>query len=268
MNAIIIGFGILFVIIFAVVAVGIYLVTQSSGSQSGSSPGGSPSGSPAPAPAATDPRQAVWSSGQSIQSDPIDSQTGTAFTKAPSGYSGTPTYTMSLDINIAQTAAHWRNILAHQPADGSGDWGSMNARRPCVYVTGNDAAPPNRIHIVHQAAAADNTNIVTTFAATLGKYFNLTWVVSSGTLKAYVNGVLDTTGTVSAAFTWPTPDQPWTWMHPNYAANKTGAITVANVYFWNSALTDAQVASLVIPSAPTPGVSTTSYFVPEPYSLD
>jgi hypothetical protein len=139
----------------------------------------------------------------------------------------------------------------------------MNARRPCVYVTGNDAAPPNRVHIVHQAAAADNTNIVTTFAATLGKYFNLTWVVSSGTLKTYVNGVLDTTGTVSAAFTWPTPDQPWTWMHPNYAANKTGAITVANVYFWNSALTAAQVASLVIPSAPTPNVATTSYYASE-----
>jgi hypothetical protein len=236
----------------------------------GGSPAPGPSGSSGatPAPVATDPRQTVWASGQTIQSAPIDSQTGTPFTTAPTGYSGTPTYTMSLDINIAQTAQSWRNILSHEPTDGSGDWGTLNARRPCVYVTGNDAAPPNRIHVVHQAAAADNTNIVTSFAATPGTYFNLTWVVSGGTLKAYINGVLDTSGTVSAAFTWPSPDQPWTWMHPNYTGNKAGAITVANVYWWNSALTAAQISNLKVPSAPTPGVATTSYYMPEPFTGD
>lgn len=214
-----------------------------------------------------DPRSVVWASGQSIQSAPFDTQAATTpFAKPPTGYSGTPNYTMSLDINVAETAPHWRNILAHQPANSTGDWNSSNARKPSVYVTGSDAPPVNRIHIVHQAGVNDNTNIVTTFAATPGTYFNLTWVVSGGTLKAYINGILDSTGTVSGAFTWSSPDQPWTWMHPNYAANKLGAITVANVYFWNTALTTDQIANLKIPSTPIPSVSTTSYYMPEPFS--
>lgn len=242
-------------------AVGIYFATKG-----GSEDSSTDAGSPAPAPVATDPRASVWASGQSIQSAPFDTQVApTTFTKPPTGYSGTPTYTMSLDINIAQTAPNWRNIFSHAPADS--DWNNPLQRRPSLYVTGSGAAgpPANRMHIIHATAGADNTNIITTFAATPGTYFNLTWVVSGGVLKTYINGVLDTTGTVSGAFTWPSPDQPWTWMHTGAAANKTGAITVANVYWWNSALTEAQIAQLKIPATPTTGVATTSYYMPEPF---
>ena len=213
-----------------------------------------------------DPRSVVWASGQSIQSAPFDTQVApTTFTKPPTGYSGTPAYSMSLDINIAQTATGWRNIFPPSPA--AGDASAVNYRRPSLYVTGSRAAAPaNRMHLVHATAGADNTNIVTTFAATPGTYFNLTWVVSGGVLKTYINGVLDASGTVSGAFTWPSPDQPWTWMNPAYIPNKTGAITVANVYWWNTALPTSQIANLKIPSTPTPGVSTTSYYMPEPFS--
>jgi len=240
------------------VGVGLYLASQSS------SPAPAPD-SPAPAPAATDPRASVWASGQSIQSAPLDTQTTAPFATPPTGYSGTPTYSMSLDINIAQTATGWRNIFSHSPATNDGI--VANARKPSLWVTGGPGQgnPPNRMHIIHQTGTNDNTNIVTTFAATPGTYFNLTWVVSGGVLKAYINGVLDTSGTISGAFTWPSPDQPWTWMNPTGATGKLGSITVANVYWWNSALTDAQVAQLKIPTSPTPGVATTSYYMPEPF---
>jgi Concanavalin A-like lectin/glucanases superfamily len=248
------------------VAVGIYFYTQNNSPAPSPDTSGTPG--PAPAPGPVDPRASVWASGQSIQSAPFDTQAATtAFTTSPTGYSGTPTYTMSLDINIEKTATSWRNIFAHQPTDSTGDGGNGNSsitRKPSLYITGLNSPPANRVQVVHQQAGSDNTSIVTKFAATPGTYFNLTWVVNGGVLKAYINGVLDST--VSAAFTWPSPDQPWTWMHANYAAYKNGAITVANVYWWNSALTDAQVAQLAIPSAPTPGVDTTSYYMPEPYT--
>jgi len=43
-------------------------------------------------------------------------------------------------------------------------------------------------------------------------------------------------------------------------------VNVGNVYWWNSALTAAQIAQLKVPSAPTPGVATTSYYMPEPFT--
>ena len=215
---------------------------------------------------AGDPRKPVWDLGQKIQSDPIDSQYGAPFATSPTGYSGTPSYTMSLDINIEKTAAGWRGILSHASMAAGAQDGGTDGRRPSVLVSGNSFPPANRIHIIHQTAAGrDNTSIITTFAATPGTYFNLTWVVSGGVLKTYINGTLDATGTVSGAFGWPTPDNPWTWSHPVYQLARNGQITVANVYFWNTPLTDAQIAQLKIPATPISGVPTTSYYAPEPY---
>ena len=258
-----------------VLAAAIYFSTQSSGSPSGSSPSGSspsgsPSGSPAPAPAATDPRQAVWSSGQSIQSAPLEiSTTTTNFATAPTGITTTsaPSYTMSMDINIAQTGPSWRNVFNN----GSHDCCDANARHPAMFITGSDASPPNRIHIVHNASEDVNRNIVSNFAATLGQWFNVTFVVNGGVMSTYFNGVAD--ATVSGTFNWGSQNMQWRWNeyiqeYTTRTQNTQGSVQVANVYFWNSALTASQIAQLKIPSAPTPGVSTTSYFVPEPYSLD
>ena len=220
---------------------------------------------PAPAPLPTDPRMVVWSTGQSIQSSPIDSQTATTtIATQPTGYSGTPSYTMSMDINITNIATtNFRNILSHSPIIQSGDSSSAQWRRPAVFVMPNSTA----IHLVHSDTNNGNTNIVTTSKPALGKYFNLTWTVSNGTLNAYINGVLDTTGTIKSTFTWPNPDIPWLWMHNNYKGNINGPITVANVYFWNSPLTAAQIAQLAVPATPITGASTTSYYEPEPYRL-
>ena len=224
-----------------------------------------PGPAPAPAPAATDARMSVWTSGQSIQSAPLEISTATIpFATAPTYTpSSPPSYTMSMDINIAQAGPSWRNVFNN----GSHDCCDGNSRHPALFITGNDAAPPNRIHIVHGANEDANRNIVSKFAATLGQWFNVTWVVNGSTLSTYFNGVAD--ATASGTFNWGTAAPQWRWNqyiseYTTRAENTSGSIQVANAYFWPSALTPDQIAKLTIPSAPTPGVATTSYYLPEP----
>jgi hypothetical protein len=136
------------------------------------------------------------------------------------------------------------------------------SRRPAVFITGNDAAPPNRIHIVHGSTEDQNKNIVTAFAATPGTYFNLTWVVDNGKLTTYINGQKDAAGTVNGTFTWGT--NAWKWnayltQYPSRKENTTGSVKVKNVYWFNKALSDADIATLT-----GTGAGTTSKYTPEP----
>jgi hypothetical protein len=211
----------------------------------------------------------VWSSGQTIQSSPLEISTSTIpFANAPTGFSTTaaPSYTMSMDINIAQTGPSWRNVFNN----GSHDCCDVNARHPAMFITGSDFGVPNKIHIVHNATEDVNRNIVSNFAATLGKWFNVTFVVNNGTMSTYFNGVAD--ATASGTFNWGAQNMQWRWNeyiqeYTTRTQNTQGSVQVANVYFWPSALTPAQIAQLVIPSTPTPGVATTSYYMPEPYEV-
>ena len=94
-------------------------------------------------------------------------------------------YSMSMDVQIAQVGASWRNIMS----SGDPDWPpGTTSRRPAVYITGNDYAPSNRIHIIHGATEEHDLGITTSFAATPGTYFNLTWVVDGGKLTTYIKG--------------------------------------------------------------------------------
>jgi Concanavalin A-like lectin/glucanases superfamily len=223
------------------------------------------------APSSTDPRAPVWSTGQKIQDAPLDISTQTTpFATAPTGINTSQpvSYTMSMDINIAQAGPSWRNVFNN----GSHDCCDGTSRRPALFITGNDAAPANRVHIVHGANEDNNRNIVSNFTATLGKWFNVTWVVDGGSMKTYFNGVPD--ATVSGTFNWGNPVQnQWRWNeyvqeYPTRGANTAGALSVANVYWWNSALTPDQIATLAIPQTPDPNVATTSYYEPEPYFKD
>jgi hypothetical protein len=170
-----------------------------------------------------------------------------------------------MDINIAESGPSWRNVFNN----GSHDCCDTTSRHPAVFITGTDAAPPNRIHIVHGANGSENTSMVSKFAATLGSWFNVTWVVNGSTLSTYFNGVADETA--SGTFNWGTAAAQWRWNqyfseYPNRTQNTKGSVKVANAYFWPSALTAAQIAQLKIPAAPTPGVATTSYYMPEPFT--
>lgn len=205
------------------------------------------------------PRDTLLSSGQAIQVAEAEISTSPPAFTAPTGMSSTVSYSCSMDVNIAQAGPSWRNIMNN----GDPDWppGTVS-RRPAVFITGNDAAPPNRIHIVHGSTEDQNRNIVTAFAATPGTYFNLTWVVDAGKLTTYINGQKDTAGTVNGTFTWGT--NAWKWnayltQYPSRKENTAGSVKVKNAYWFNKALSDADVATLT--GAPA---STTSKFAPEP----
>jgi hypothetical protein len=86
----------------------------------------------------------------------------------------------------------------------------------------------------------------------------------------YING--NTTPIVTASapaghkMIWqpePDPATAWKWDCNNVSA--AGQMKIANFYWWNTALTTAQIASLKVPTSPTPGVATTSYYMPEPF---
>lgn len=249
------------------VAVGVYFATKG-----GDSPAPAPD-SPAPAPAATDPRATVWSSGQKLQGDPLEiGATVIPFTTSPTGYASQTTgavYTMSMDLYIEKAAASWRCVLSHEPSTG-GDWPlSANLRRPSVYISGNDANPKDTIFPAHNDTTGTN-QILNSVTITYGSWFNFTFVVNNKTMTSYINGVQKNTiiSPNGTSMVWSLPEQPWNWNQGAYTAtgSVSGSMKVANAYFWPSALTDAQIANLKIPTSPTPGVATTSYYMPEPFT--
>jgi len=215
----------------------------------------------APAAAAKTPKQTLLESGQAIQVAEAEISTAPPAFTAPTGIDTSKvSYSMTMDVNIAQVGRSWRNIMN----SGDPDWppGTVS-RRPAVFITGNDYAPPNRIQIVHASTEDQNKNIVTSFAATPGTYFNLTWVVDGGKLTTYINGNKDSAGTVNGTFNWGTP--AWKWnayktQYPSRAENVDGSVKVKNAYWFNKALSDTDVTTLA-------AASTTSTYVPQPYSL-
>ena len=216
----------------------------------------------APAAAAKTPKQTLLESGQAIQVAEAEISTAPPAFTAPTGIDTSKvSYSMSMDVLIAQTGPSWRNIMNN----GTHDCCDATSRRPAVFITGSDAAPPNRIHIVHGANEDNNKNIVTSFAATPGTYFNLTWVVDGGKLTTYINGTKDSTGTVSGTFNWGTHTPTWKWNqylseYTTRTQNTAGSVKVKNAYWFNKALTDADVTTIT-------AASTTSTYAPEPYSL-
>jgi hypothetical protein len=120
------------------------------------------------------------------------------FANSPSGISTSQpvSYTMSMDINIAQSGPSWRNVFNN----GSHDCCDGTSRRPAMFIVGNDWQPANRVHIVHGANEDNNRTSFPTLQLPLGQWFNVTWVVNNGTLSTYFNGVPD--ATVTGTFNW------------------------------------------------------------------
>jgi hypothetical protein len=206
------------------------------------------------------PLETLKATGQALQVAEIDISTSPPAFTAPTGMvPSTVTYTMSMDINIAQSGPSWRNIFNN----GDPDWPpGTTSRRPALFITGNDAVPANRLLVSHSSTGNEGNGINTTFAATLGTFFNLTWVVSGGKLTTYINGQKDATGEVSGAFTWATANA-WKWnayktQYPTRTGNVAGGVFVKNVYWWNKALTTTEIDTLT--TVPT----TTSAFMAEP----
>ena len=211
----------------------------------------------------TSPRDTLLATGQAIQAAEAEISTAPPTFTPPTGIDTSKvSYSMTMDVLIAQAGPSWRNIMNN----GAHDCCDATTRRPAVFITGTDVAPANRIHIVHGATQDNNKNIITSFAATPGTYFNLTWVVDNGTLTTYINGTKDSAGSTSATFNWGTPVQnAWNWNqylkeYTTRTQNTAGSVKVKNVYWFNKPLTDADVTTLTT-------TGTTSSYTPEPFSL-
>ena len=212
--------------------------------------------------AATGNLATLYSTGQKIQDTEIEIGTSSVpFASAPFGYDLTapPNYTMTVDIMVAQTGDRWRNILEHGPSTGNDFPPGATFRRPSVFITGSDTAPPNRLMVTHANSSGENTNITTTSTAPLGKYFTLTWVVTNGTMTVYFNGQPDPAGPVSANFNWPQTDTPWTWNQGNYLNNIAGSIKIKNAYYWPRAIASSDMAQIAAQYS-----SSTSHYTLEP----
>ena len=215
-------------------------------------------------PPVVSPKEALIATGQAIQVAEVDISTAPPAFTAPTGIITTDpvSYTFSMDIKADQTGPSWRSIMDN----GTGD-GAVLGLRPGIFITGSDYPPANRIHIVHGAAGNVNKSIFSTFTATPGTYFNLTYIVTGGKLTTYINGVKDPTGEVSGTFNWGGFTPNWKWnsyktYNPTRTQNVAGPLKVKNVYWFNKGLTDAEIATLT-----TASTSTTSTFVPEPFNL-
>ena len=270
------------VVIIVVVAVIIYFATQGGG---GSPPSG---GSPGPAPGPSgpkDPRQSVWSSGQSLLSSVTDAFTlkGKTFTTAPTGVpnttaliTATPTvsYTFSMDVYLAAGRPdNGANLLwYHNSAAANANPG----RTPCLWILSNNWAAgykgcPHAAHVCQDGhtegwmAAPPNQS---TPPVPDGVWTNITVTGSGSTMNMYINGNTTpiATSTPASPLAWQveaTPTSAWKW--DCGAVSAADQVKFANFYWWNSVLTTSQIAQLAVPSAPTPGVATTSYYLPEPY---
>ena len=251
-----------------------------------SSPAPTPGSTPGPvsSPAATDPRSSVWSSGQSLVSAPTDLFTlkGTTFATKPTGVPNTaaliaaaPTvnYTFSIDFKLAGTRPDTgaTQIFYHVSS-------STGVRTPTLFILSNNwgAGYKGCPHVAHAAqpsgegwmAAPPNH---TTPPVPDDVWTNVTVTASDKTVSMYINGSTTpiTTGIVpnNGTLIWqPEPDPANAWKWDCGPITATGQMQIANFYWWNTALTTAQIAQLKVPSSPTTGVATTSYYMPEPYS--
>jgi hypothetical protein len=230
-----------------------------------------PAGAPSPV-AAGDPRAAIWSTGRSILNAPLE--IGDRPTPVPFSVGDLPSsvvYTFSFDLRYESTGASWREIFGSNTVYPTGPIGSY--RRPLFSLTGSQAdnngankliimhAPAN----VHLADSSFGAGIYSTQTYPPGVWYNIVFTVdNTNTIKLYVNGYLDSTYTYTSALAWdPTP---WSWRPTNWGSPATQkSIQVANAYFWPSVLTASQISQLAIPSAPSPGVASTSYYMPEPF---
>jgi|GEM_PF-4252294 len=174
-------------------------------------------------------------------------------------------YTMSMDVTIERTASSWRNILNSSIKDCCDE----TTRRPAVFITGNEQGPANRIVLVHgQTSPGDNNkHVITSFAATPGVPFNLTWTVDNGRLTTYVNGVPDPTGSTIGGFNWA--EENWSWNSyltqlPNRTQNTEGSVKVKNVNWWNRPLAPGEIAQLSSVLSSSGGATLSQHCVSDP----
>jgi len=221
---------------------------------------------PAPVPPPTDPRQLVWSTGQKIQSEPLDISkytNATEFKTKPTGYATqtTPMYTISFDVYVSATQTNWNAIFTHGALDNwDGAKPKPNGRLPFVEFYKNST----RLLVEHagkQGSTITRHHASSAQGLPTNQWVNITISVNNGTATVYRNG--STEASFTGKFYWPdAANDKWYWAP---SGPLTGTVKVANFYFWTSALSPSQIGILRVPTVPTAGVPTTSYYEVEPY---
>jgi hypothetical protein len=233
-----------------------------------------------------DPRQTMWDTGfKSLDAPFWVGHNSPVIQKPVFVNNSTPvTYTMSLDLWIQGTGTTYRNVLVSNPQSSG-----INLRKPLLFLMGTaEGTSVNKLGFMHTPGARatiDYQNMVydgvySTTALTPGRWYNIIITVDSSVpltpvLKMYVNGTLESTATWQPAWT-PGPltwfqDDNWTLRPdgPGYAGNPTdpaqSEMAVANFAMWNRVLSQSEISQLSVPSTVTPGMASTSYYMPEPF---
>ena len=217
--------------------------------------------SPAPAPAALTPKQTLLASGQAIQVAEL-TITSTpkpviAAASQPTGITATGSFTISIDINMSTLPGQLLRVIGQgtnpgNPAlwlfpagSGGGGWFKFHNGGP-------DSPETNAITLVSDAAPP-----------VYNTYYNITAVYDAPTHTStlYYNGVskVSSSTIVPAKYIPPTPTA-FGWNPDNLTAP---TVKVKNTYWFNKALTAAEVATLTGTSS-----GTTSGYMPEPYTVE
>ncbi len=240
--------------------------STSPSTETSTEPSTSPSTEPSTSPSTT--RESVLATGQALESEEIDVGTGKRkVTNQPViADKSKVTYTLSMDINIVKAPENPFRLLHNRDDNDNSTATIKTQRRPELWTTGSKSTDgANRLWINH-VGDTGLENISPTFKATVGEYFNLTYVIDNGKGTAYINGVKD--GEYSGNFTWSQETDNWTWNM--YGDSTNPSIKVKNVYFFNKALTVSEIE--LIGKKPTSGTSTytlppTDNFSSEPHSI-
>ena len=228
-------------------AVGIYFATKKEDSPV-SSPASGSSG-----PAALTPKQTLLASGQAIQvaEQTISVAAPPTITTQPTGITATGSFTLSTDINMTTLPAGLLRVIGQGVHPGNpGLW---------LFPAGAGGNVWVRMHVGNSAV-----DLVTgTAPPVYNTYYNITAVYDAPTNTAtlYYNGVSKSSSTaiVPAGYVPPTPtDFGW-----NQQKLTAPTVKVKNVYWFNKALTAAEVATLTGTSS-----GTTSTYTPEPLGYD
>ena len=169
-------------------------------------------------------------------------------------------YSLSMDIKVDKTAVGNFRLLHNRGDDDNSSAIASSVRRPEIWISGSSHSDgANHVWINHVVGATGYSEGFkqTTFKATEGVYFNLTYVIDGGKCIVYINGVKDSE--YSGDFRWSQAEDSWTWN----MFSQSHSIRVKNVYFFNKALALSEVE--LIGKKQTSGVST--YVLPPTYKV-
>jgi len=222
----------------------------------------SPAPGPAPkSPATLTPLQTLLASGQAIQVAELTITSSPkpviAAASQPTGITATGSFTLSLDINMTALPTGLLRVI------GQGD----HPGNPALWLFPAGSGGGGWFKFHNGGPDSPETNSITLVSGTTppvyNTYYNITAVYDapSTTTTLYYNGVskVSLRTIVPAKYTPPTPTA-FGWTDQNVTAP---TIKVKNTYWFNKALTAAEVATL---SGTSSGPS--SGYMPEPYTVE